>query len=189
MNLGAALAGGNGNRRENDFYPTPKEATYALLPHIAHWPKNVWEPACGDGAMTKVLKTAGFSVTSTDLIHRGFGFGGVDFLTSDLGNVRFDAIITNPPFALAPHFILRANDLGATHLALLLKAQFWNAASRLKVRDTWAPNAALPLTWRLDFDGRGAPTMDCTWFLWDRTSPPLARPLAKPDIEILEMLS
>lgn len=188
MNLGAALAGGNGKRRENDFYPTPKEATYALLSLIADWPREVWEPACGDGAMARVLSSAGFSVYASDLVDRGYG-DVRDFLLGYAELACPTSIITNPPFKLAADFILRADDLGATHMALLLKSQFWNAATRLKVWDRWAPYAALPLTWRLDFDGRGAPTMDCTWFLWDRTSPPLARPLAKPDVEALEMLS
>jgi hypothetical protein len=187
MNLGAALAGGNGKRRENDFYPTPKEATYALLPLIADWPRFVWEPACGDGSMARVLEADGRKVAATDLIDRGYGGTPVDFLKTP--RRLADAVITNPPFNLAGPFILHAHGLGVTHMALLLKSQFWNAATRLKVWDTWAPYAARPLTWRLDFDGRGAPTMDCTWFLWDRTSPPLPRPLAKPDVEALEMLS
>jgi len=36
---------------------------------------SIWEPACGDGAISKVLLAAGFDVVSTDLIDRGFGTG------------------------------------------------------------------------------------------------------------------
>jgi len=190
--LGVMIAGGNGNRRENDFYPTPREATIALLPLIADWPKTIWEPACGDGAMARVLRASGRDVVATDLIHRGFG-QILDFLgptALQIARPQRKVIITNPPFKLAAQFIERADELGAAHLALLLKASFWNAASRLKTWDRWAPYARRDLTWRLDFDGRGAPTMDCAWFLWDRTSPPLARPLVKPaPISAEEMLA
>lgn len=177
-NLGVMIAGGNGHRRENDFYPTPPEATRALLPLIAEWPKQVWEPACGDGAMARVLMEAGYDVRASDLVDRGFGVVR-DFLETSRPS-RVHAIITNPPFKLASQFIERAEDIGATHMAMLLKASFWNAAGRLKTWDRWPPFAIHPLTWRLDFDGRGAPTMDCMWVLWDRTSPPMPRPLPKP---------
>lgn len=187
--LGVMIAGGGGNRRENDFYPTPREATVALLPLIADWPKAVWEPACGDGAMARVLEGAGYDVLASDLVDRGYGDACFNFLF-DYWQGAPRPIITNPPFKLAAQFIERADELGATHLALLLKASFWNAASRLKTWDRWAPYARRDLTWRLDFDGRGAPTMDCAWFLWDRTSSPLARPLAKPaPISAEEMLA
>lgn len=159
MNLGAAMAGGNGAQREHGFYPTPPEATAALLQRLHGWPRDVLEPSCGDGAMSRVLETFGYRVTSRDLIDRGYGETGVDFLTDK--RPWTNAVITNPPFKLADKFILRAKTVGASHLALLLKTSFWSAAGRLKVWDEWPPYARLDLTWRLDFDGRGSPTMDC----------------------------
>lgn len=49
----------------------------------------------------------GYQVLSTDLIDRGFGTGGIDFLTT---NQRFDGgvIITNPPFEHANQFVTTA---------------------------------------------------------------------------------
>lgn len=185
MIVDAVLSGGE--RRADDFYPTPKEATYALLPLIADWPKQIWEPACGDGAIADVLFRNGYDVVATDLVYRGYGGAPVDFLKS---KSRWGVVIvTNPPFKLAAEFIEQANDIGATHMALLLKADFWHAAKRLRIWDLWPPYAAYPMTFRLDFTGAGSPHTNFTWFLWDRTSPPLARPLAKPDVEALEMLS
>ena len=185
----AQVSNGADKRRAYDFYPTPREATVAIIPHIAHWPRTLWEPACGDGAMARVLQDHGFEVHASDLIDRGFGVSEHNFL-QDYWQGAPAAIITNPPFNLAAKFIERADELGATHLALLLKASFWSAASRLQTWDRWPPYAAHPLTWRLDFTGAGSPHTDCTWFLWDRTSPPLARPLAKPaPISAEEMLA
>lgn len=189
----AQVSNGADKRRADDFYPTPREATVALLPLIAHWPKTVWEPACGDGAMARVLEAAGFDVFASDLVDRGFGTPGIDFVRPCQPPVpprNRSTIITNPPFKLAAQFVLKADALCATQLAMLLKANFWNAAGRLHVWDAWPPYAVHPLTWRLDFTGAGSPHTDCAWFLWDRTSPPLARPLARPaPISAEEMLA
>lgn len=37
------------NRDPDDFYPTPPQATHALL-KIESFRGRIWEPACGDGA-------------------------------------------------------------------------------------------------------------------------------------------
>jgi hypothetical protein len=34
---------------------------------------DIWEPACGDGAMSRELAAAGHTVISTDLVDRGYG--------------------------------------------------------------------------------------------------------------------
>lgn len=78
-----------------DFYPTPPEATRALL-SVERFSGTIWEPACGDGAISKVLLAHGYSVVSTDLIYRGFGTGGVNFLTQTQTRAR--NIVTNPPY-------------------------------------------------------------------------------------------
>jgi hypothetical protein len=57
---------------------------------------SIWEPACGDGAISKVLEAAGYTVISTDLVDRGYGHGGHDFLKSETPLGR--NIITNPPY-------------------------------------------------------------------------------------------
>jgi hypothetical protein len=57
---------------------------------------DIWEPACGDGAISKVLETAGYRVVSTDLIDRGYGAGGHNFLKSTKPLAK--NIITNPPY-------------------------------------------------------------------------------------------
>ena len=66
------------DRQSHDFYPTPDWVTQALLKHVT-LRGPVWEPCCGDGAMSRVLERAGHKVVATDLVDRGFGRGGVDF--------------------------------------------------------------------------------------------------------------
>src|SRR5277367_2718519 len=84
-----------------DFYPTPAWATYALIDN-EKFDGDIWECACGDGAMSQVLAETGASVRSSDLFDRGYGESGVDFLTatSHAGN-----IVTNPPYNAAEAFV------------------------------------------------------------------------------------
>ena len=68
--------------------------------------KNVWEPACGEGNLSEVLKKHGHNVYSTDLIDRGYANDHYDFLKTE--NKWFGDIITNPPFKLATEFVKKS---------------------------------------------------------------------------------
>lgn len=95
-------------RAHLEFYPTPPEATKALL-SVESFDGSIWEPACGDGAISKVLTNTGHEVVSTDLAFRGYGEGGTDFLKSTSPKAKH--IITNPPYGthgLADAFIRKA---------------------------------------------------------------------------------
>ena len=68
-----------------DFYTTDPTAVSALLrfnDNNKFLSRRIWECACGDGAISKMLIQNGFSVVSSDLYNRGFGKSGVDFLAS-----------------------------------------------------------------------------------------------------------
>lgn len=97
-------------RLPNEFYPTPPEATRALL-SVEDFDGPIWEPACGDGRIAKVLADHGHDVVSTDLVAYGFGESGVDFLKQT--EARAKHIVTNPPygFGLADRFVRRALEL------------------------------------------------------------------------------
>lgn len=164
-------------RKPADFYPTPVDGTNSLVPVLqALDVHRVWEPACGDGRLSRVLDWHGFDVISTDLReHSGFGYGGLDFLTDTpaskwgwlTGDV--DAIVTNPPFALAEPFIRRARSLAPT-VVMLLKATYWNTQGRIALFDEHKPAYEFKLTWRLPFleKERGkSPLMDCIWVVWN----------------------
>jgi hypothetical protein len=111
--LAKAACVGNGrdhiNQHPDGFYPTPPRGVLALLARESFAGK-IWEPACGDGAISRVLEAAGFEVISTDLVDRGYGLGGHDFLADHA--TLADHIITNPPFGpmrgLAAKFVAHA---------------------------------------------------------------------------------
>lgn len=158
-------------RNASDFYATPAPVTRALAQrHPWLLDGLVWEPACGSGDMSEALLQSGAGlVYSSDLRHTGYGVGGVDFLKDK--PITAAKIVTNPPFKLAAEFIARACSApGVTGVAMLLKATYWNAASREKLfRDT-RPTWVHPLTWRPNFapDRGNAPTMDLLWTVWDK---------------------
>ena len=71
-------------RERDDYYATHPETVEALLEQLkkddVKLNNNIWEPACGEGHISKVLENHGYNVFSTDLVDRGYGIGVVDFL-------------------------------------------------------------------------------------------------------------
>ncbi|MBP53085.1 MAG: hypothetical protein CMG88_03770 [Marinobacter sp.] len=164
-------------RKPADLYPTPIDCTYSLLPHIADLlPADalVLEPACADGMMVRPLEEFGYRVDGYDLRpdvtggQGGFDFTEPDTVFEQAGS--YDAVITNPPFAIAEKFIRRAIE-EAPVAVMLLKAQYWNTKNRKKLfRDT-KPYMELNLTWRpafLEKERGKSPLMDCMWVVWVR---------------------
>lgn len=171
--LGLNLSAGKEKRRELDFYPTPPDATIALMDFLDLPQSIIWEPASGDGSMSEVIESYGHRVISTDIRSEGiYGQSGQDFLKVRYPNV--DAIITNPPFNLAERFIRKATNEAKT-VAMLLKSQYWHAACRMSLFNYSRPAYILPLTWRPDFlfkerknGKKGSPTMEVLWAVWQR---------------------
>jgi type I restriction-modification system DNA methylase subunit len=174
MSVILANGGDQTKRRELDFYPTPPEVTHALMKFLfnsgyINEETRMHEPACGTGAMSKVLEKYTKNVYSSDLNETGFGEGGIDFLTSDY---KCDAIITNPPFNISDKFITHSLKK-APIVAMVLKSQYWHAKKRIALFNTNPPAFVLPLTWRPDFlfdqrenGAKGAPTMEVHWTVW-----------------------
>lgn len=169
-----ANGGDQSKRRELDFYPTPPEATHALMQFlfeekILNRDSLVWEPACGNGAMSDVISGYVDHMVSTDIRETGYGVSDTDFLSTKIPS---DAIITNPPFNISEQFIRHAISQSGV-VAMLLKSQYWHAQKRIDLFNTNPPAYVLPLTWRPDFlyDQRangvkGAPTMEVHFTVW-----------------------
>lgn len=177
VGLGAMMAGGNAadGRVEDDFYATPPEATKSILtaygPFLWH-PEYIHEPCCGDGAMSKIILEhfKGVNVISTDLIDRGYG--AVKDIYS-IPRTPATVVITNPPFSEAEGIIRHVLGVWkADVLMLLLKSTFFHAADRAEgLFNEFRPSSIWALPWRLDFHNKGRPTMECSWFVWDKNNP------------------
>ncbi len=155
-----------------EFYPTPQWATWALLENV-RFTGTIWECACGNGAMSKVLEAAGHDVYSSDLHDRGYGERGIDFLSESLPPHGHDNIITNPPFHSAAQFVHAGLKQTRQKLALLLRLAFLESAIRYEgIFRKNPPFAVFVFTKRVTFypegvERKGSGTTAYAWFVWD----------------------
>ena len=111
-----------GKRKKSDFYETPYTLTRKFL-DVEYFNKNstVCEPACGGGAITKVLN----EYWEDDKVT------AYDQETNFLWDYNeYNYIITNPPFSLAFEFIQKAKQLAKSKFALLLPLSYLHGKKR-----------------------------------------------------------
>lgn len=162
-------------REKDDFYATPPEATRQLL-DAESFSGPIWEPACGDGAISRELRARGYETIDTDLVDRGYGEPGIDFLME--WQPRAPNVVTNPPFKLSTKFVQKALDLTTGKVAMLLKVGFLEGVERAPVFDV-APFARLWVFRRrqtflrngdeaIAMNGAGG-MIAYGWFVWDHS--------------------
>lgn len=162
------------DRIPNDLYPTPPWCTQALLDNMAfNSHDKIWEPACGLGHISKVLKENGLSVVSSDLMNYGYGRKHTDFLKTRKMRDGSKHIITNPPYGpLAEEFIRHALKLTKKvdgTVSMFLRNEFDCASSRQDIFDTPEFCFKLTLTTRPRWieGSTGSPRHNFSWFHWD----------------------
>lgn len=180
----AGLASGTGNKaaplneRKDDLYESPPEAVSALL-KAERLPRVIWEPACGPGAIVRVLRGAGHQVHATDLVDYASpdqDRSGWDFLLEQSAPDGVQAIVTNPPFKNAGEFVAHALRL-CPRVVMLLRLAFLESTKRTPILDNGQLarvhvfRRRLPMMHRHGWDG---PTnsnsgMAFAWFVWDRS--------------------
>jgi hypothetical protein len=165
-------AAGDFKREVNDFYATPHSASRALFA-AERFEGGIWEPSCGDGQICRVAEECGVDVIGTDLIDRGYGQGGRDFLLERA--LLAPNVVTNPPFKHAEKFIAHSLALGAEKVAMLLRLQFLEGARRKKMFES-TPLARvhvfskrIPRMHNPDYTGPKTTSLIAfAWFVWDR---------------------
>ncbi len=156
-----------------DFFPTPAWATFALADN-EDFKGDIWECACGDGAMSRVLEETNSSVFSSDLYERGYGDSGVDFLQPAR---TADNIITNPPYNCAEGFVASGVNHAKRKFALLLRLAFLEGANRANtIFANFPPARVWVFSERITFypkgvDPKGSGTTAYAWFVWDKDAP------------------
>ena len=163
-------------REINDYYATDPMALELLL-ELETFSPRVWECACGEGHLSKVLIDKGYSVVSSDLIDRGYGRGGINFLEC---TKSFDGdIITNPPYKLAKEFVEHALTLitSGHRVAMFLKLTFMESQDRRDLFRKYPPKVIYVSSSRLkcakngDFEkyGKGLSTaVAYAWYIWEK---------------------
>jgi hypothetical protein len=127
-------------RETHDYYATDPKALEILLQHESFCP-YVWECACGEGHLSKVLLEKGYKVRSSDIIDRGFeGTEIIDFLKATKDDFSRD-IITNPPYKYAKEFVEHALGISmkGTKIAMFLKLTFLEGQARRKMFEVSPP--------------------------------------------------
>jgi len=153
-----------------DFFPTPAWATFALADN-ERFDGEIWECACGDGAMSEVFGDIGYRVRSSDLYDRGYGDGGVDFTKAD---TKSSNIVTTPPYNAAEHFVKKGLELSENKFALLLRLAFLEGANRSRTLFSITPPSRVwVFSERITFYPanavkKGSGTTAYAWFVWDK---------------------
>ena len=134
------------DREKNDFYATDPHTVVLLLDKLHNdgvtIDHNIWECACGDGAISEILKQNGYDVYSTDICDRkGYRDEHIDFLLKFFNLHWKGDILTNPPFKHAEQFVRlameRIND--GNKIVFLLRLQFLEGVARRKLFDEYPP--------------------------------------------------
>ena len=164
------------DREVQDFYRTPDCATKELLKRES-FIGSIWEPACGDGAISKLLDKN--EIISTDLFDRGYGKPNIDFLSIV---IKVNNIVTNPPYKLAEQFLVHSYECATDKIAMLLKLNFLEGQKRYELFKKYSPKTVYVFSKRLSFDkgdskGNGSGLLAYAWFVWDR------KYVGKPQIE------
>lgn len=160
-------------REPHDFYATPASTTLALLAKET-FAGPIWEPACGDGAISRVLEESGYKVISTDLIDRGFGEGGRDFLMERA--LLAPNIVMNAPFKEADDFALHAIHLGAEKVCVFMRLGWVEGGARYQRLWSRHPPARIwQFVKRQTLWKGGDPNarttggvIALTWYVWER---------------------
>ena len=165
-------------RENNDFYATDPIAIDKLLTVEKPYHK-VWECACGKGHLSNRLREYGYDVFSSDLINRGYGHSGYDFLANLNENINED-IITNPPYKYAKDFVLKALKTirNGRKAYFFLKVQFLEGKVRKKeLFDKYPPKTIYIFSERImcaknaDFERMkkgGGSAVAYAWFVWEK---------------------
>ena len=158
------------DRERDDFYPTPAEGTRALLA-VEKFDGAIWEPACGEGDISRVLESAGYDVVSTDLIDRGYGEARRDFLME--WRPLAPNIVTNPPFKHAEEFVRKALDLTTGKVAMLCRLAWLEGKQRRELFEgtplarVWVFAGRLSMhRGKLGETGQGG-MLAFAWFVWE----------------------
>lgn len=134
MRILGSTAFGKEERQERDYYATDPAALEKFIDAFVHRDGNniawqVWEPACGEGNLTKVLAEKRHVIYESDIYD--YGENDVfDFLESDK---QFAGdILTNPPYKKAKEFVQHGMTLipEGNQVIMLLRIQFLESKGR-----------------------------------------------------------
>lgn len=160
-------------RQREDYYAT-EPAAVEWLCKLEKFSSDVWEPACGEGHISEVLKANGYNVRSSDLIDRRYG-DIADFLAID--NIEWHGdIVTNPSYKYGREFVEKALRIipEGNKVAMFLKLTFLEGKGRKELFKNYPPRYVYVSSSRLkcamngDFGAVGGSATAYAWFVWEK---------------------
>lgn len=159
-------------RQRHDYYATDPIAMEMLLTKTSFC-NDIWECACGEKHLSKVLDKHGYNVRSSDIVNR-CGNEEYDFLSME--NTKWNGdIITNPPYRYATEFVYKALEIIPTgnKVAMFLKLQFLEGKARRELFNIAPPCNVFVFSERMkcamngDFEkyDHGS-AVAYAWFVW-----------------------
>lgn len=164
-------------RQKEDYYATDPIAVEFLL-DLETFNKDVWECACGERHLSKVLEKRGFNVRSSDIIQRCDDIEEYDFLGME--NIEWKGdIITNPPYKYAKEFVYKALQIipKGNKIAMFLRVQFLEGKERKELFLNFPPTKVLVSSSRIlcaknaEFEKMkqgGGSAVAYAWFIWQK---------------------
>ena len=155
-----------------DFYATDKRATKELLIR-ENFREIIYQPACGQGHIGKVLEEYGYTVKATDICYRGYGEEReVDFFTVTENTLD---IVTNPPYFCAEPFLKHALEISRKQvkIAMLFRLAFLEGQKRYELFKEYPPRRVYVFSKRLncakngEFEKCKSSGIAFAWFLWE----------------------
>lgn len=163
-----------GERQSEDFYASDPVAAEWLL-RLENIEGPIWEPCCGGGHLSKVFESHGYEVKSTDLVDRGYGQGGVNFLDPKITEWN-GCCITNPPFSIAQEIIEKAIEIipEGQKVCMFLRVLFLEGQGRRQLFDKYPPERVWVTSRRIvcakngDFASNTGGAQAYAWYVWTK---------------------
>ena len=159
-------------REKYDYYATDPIAAEYLIEEVEL--ENILEPCCGEGHLSKVFIDDGITVTSTDLIDRGYGTGGINFLEH---YTKWDGdIVTNPPYMMAQEFVQHSLDIvpDGRKVIMFLKTLFLESKGRRQffadtpLKEVMVSSGRIKCAKGGDFNSMKSSAVSYSWFIWEK---------------------
>lgn len=166
-------------REINDFYSTDPASLEVFLKALERdnfqLHDDIWECACGQGHLSRVLEEQGYNVYSSDLINRGYGIYNINFLETIGYKLQRD-ILTNPPYKYAQEFVEHSLDMidKGYYCVMFLKIQFLEGQARRKLFEKHPPKYVYVNSARQtcyingDMSEKMSSASCYCWFIWEK---------------------
>lgn len=158
-------------REQHEHYVEPEWVSRRLLEtEVFHG--AIDDPCCGFGTIPKAAESLMFSVTSGDIVYRGYDHSTTaDFLQSEWAR---DNIVCNPPFDIFEQFAHHALRVTSGKVAMIwlvrrLNAARWLQDTPLRRVHLLTPRPSMPPGHVIASGEKpGGGTQDFCWLVWER---------------------